>query len=337
MDDAAVTCMNQQRLLTSSAETRSLPKECIHQNLTHVFISLNTTLLRCLNSCYINACPAFQWNSNNNSWNQVKQQEKLAWVFAIGHLANSRYGPAEWFSSTFPFLSHTLILDALLYLHSPPLPPFLLPSSRLTLRCKCLAPPVALAESCSSKTRFSSLMHQRGAAAGLPSRADKCARTDEAAINSHYRHRLRLRHGTVYFSESYFCFCCQFQSCKSSIAAKASEHLTLKNRLIFQKRPATTASYIRAVKNLRRIVAGETRLCINMSVSHKKAKAAELPGTLTQLMLKPKLWFCCEEASFHFQHSFVQPVSSRSAIVLSQAACNLQALKGLYGIRPMKE
>lgn len=90
MDDTAVTCMNQRRLLTSSAETRGLPKECIYQNLTHIFISLNTTLLHSLNSCYINACPAFQWNSNN-SWNQVKQQEKLASSLEAGMAQQSGF------------------------------------------------------------------------------------------------------------------------------------------------------------------------------------------------------------------------------------------------------
>lgn len=168
-------------------------------------------------------------------------------------------------------------------------------------------------------------MHQRGAAAGLPSHADKCARTDEAAINSHYRRRLRLKHGTVYFSES--------NHAKTALLRRQANIQRLKTGLFSKNNKDILAHW----RIFRRIVTGETRLCFNMSVSHKEAKAAELPGALTQLMLKPKLWFCCEEATFHFQHSFVQPESPYPAIDWSHAACNLQASKGFYDTSPMKE
>lgn len=86
--------------------SRRLPKECVSQNLTHVFISLNTTLLHRLNSCYINAYPAFQQNSNN-SWNQVKQQEKLARVLLSATSLTA--GMAQ--QSDLPLLFH--------YFHTP--------------------------------------------------------------------------------------------------------------------------------------------------------------------------------------------------------------------------
>lgn len=63
--------------------------------------SLITTLLHCLNSCYINVCPAFWWHSNN-SWNQVKQQEKLDRVLLSA--TSRKAGMAQ--QSDFPLLFH---------------------------------------------------------------------------------------------------------------------------------------------------------------------------------------------------------------------------------------
>lgn len=141
---------------------------------------------------------------------------------------------------TFPFLAHSPVLCASLYLHVSP-PPFLPPFSLLTLRCKCLAPPVALTERRISKTRFSSLpMHQHRTTASLPSHADKCARSNQTAINSHYPHRLRLKHSSVYFVQSYqvlLLLHSQFQLSKTTAQANRYQtNICLKKTDLFKKK-----------------------------------------------------------------------------------------------------
>lgn len=150
------------------------------KNLTNKFNGLNTILLYFLksDSCYINYwARILLFHKIPTTAGILLNSRKTSPSCVISHCVKSRYGPAEEFFFTFPFLAHSLVLGASLYLHFSP-PPFLPPSSLLTLRCKCLAPPVALTESRISKTRFSSLMHQRGTAASLPSHADKCAHTN---------------------------------------------------------------------------------------------------------------------------------------------------------------
>lgn len=175
------------------------------KNLTNKFNGVNTILLYLLksDSCYIIywACILLIHKIPTTA-GILLNGRKTSPSCVISRCVKSRYGSAEEFFFTFPFSAHSLVLGASLYLYFSP-PPFLPPSSLLTLRCECLAPPVALTESCMSKTRFSSPMHQRGTAGSFPSHADKCARTNYTAINSHYQHRLRLKHRTVYFVQSY--------------------------------------------------------------------------------------------------------------------------------------
>lgn len=96
------------------------------KNLTNKFNGLNTILLYFLksDSCYIIYwARILLFHKIPITAGILLNSRKTSPSCVISHCVKSRYGPAEEFFFTFPFLAHSLVLGASLYLHFSP-PPF---------------------------------------------------------------------------------------------------------------------------------------------------------------------------------------------------------------------
>lgn len=89
-----------------------------------LFIHHSTILLYFLNYWLINCWARVRLSHKIPATAEIRlNSRKTTPGFAISPNVKSGYEPAEWLSFTFPFLAHSLILGALLYLHfCPPHP-----------------------------------------------------------------------------------------------------------------------------------------------------------------------------------------------------------------------